>query len=54
MFETLELSVIDSFQEYLTDDPAQIAIDAMLRQGAMLTVESVIEWAPEGVELSDD
>lgn len=48
------MSVIDSFREYLTEDPAQVAVEAMLRQGAMLTVENVLEWTPEGVELSDD
>ena len=48
------MSVIDSFREYLTEDPAQIAVEAMLRQGAMLTIENVLDWAPAGVELSDD
>ena len=56
LLEDLELSVLDSFQDYLMASTTdEIALAAMLRQGAALMVERVIDWSPEGVEgVNDD
>jgi len=54
LFEELELAVIDSFQDYLPEIPAEFYSQAMLRQGATLMVETVMDWAPAGVEGPND
>ncbi len=55
LFEDLELSVIDYFQDYLSGrDTGDVAMQAMLRQGAALMVEQVLDWSPKGVEGPND
>lgn len=56
LFEDLELSVLDSFQDYLPDgDPGVTAMAAMLRQGGAQMVEKVLDWSPAGAEgVSDE
>ena len=55
LFEDLELSVIDSFQDYLPEvDANDVAMQAMLRQGATKIVEQVLDWSPKGVEGPND
>ena len=55
LFEDLELSVIDTFQDYLQeDDVSSVALQAMLRQGAAKMVEQVLDWSPAGVEGPND
>lgn len=54
LFEELELAVVDSFQEYLDPSDPALLMHAMERQGAARIVESVIQWAPEGVEAPGD
>lgn len=55
LFEDLELSVIDTFQDYLQEDDASaVALQAMLRQGAAKMVEQVLDWSPAGVEGPND
>lgn len=55
LFEDLELSVLDSFQDYLPDDTiGKTAMQAMLRQGAAQMVEEVLDWEPKGLEQEDD
>ena len=55
LFEDLELSVIDSFQDYLPEDNQDKAmITAMLRQGAAQAIERVLDWSPSGVEGAND
>ena len=55
LFEDLELSVIDSFQDYLPEDSVDsAAMQAMVRQGAAQMVERVLDWAPKGLEIADD
>lgn len=55
LFEDLELAVIDSFQDYLSEDSQESAImQAMLRQGGMQMADQVIEWRPAGLEVDDE
>lgn len=55
LFEDLELGVIDSFQDYLSEDNQDsIVVQSMLRQGAAQLVEFVLEWAPKGLVQDDD
>jgi hypothetical protein len=55
LFEDLELSVVDSFQDYIADDAAdRVAMQTMMKQGAAMMVERVIDWAPAGVEVEDE
>ena len=55
LFEELELSVLDSFQDPLPDDTTDnVALAAMRRQGATTMVDIILDWAPEGVEGPDD
>ena len=55
LFEDLELSVIDGFQDYLPEDDIDAAaMTAMLRQGAAKMVEQVLDWSPSGVEGPND
>ncbi len=50
-FEDLELSVIDSFQDYLTDmEPDRILPMLARREGASMLVEQLLDWSPAGVE----
>ena len=49
LFQELELGVVDQFQDYLPEDSVEkIALGAMVRQGAAKTVETVLDWAPDG------
>ena len=55
LFEDLELSVIDSFQDYLPENHSDTtAMLAMLRQGGSQMVETVLDWSPAGVEGPND
>lgn len=55
MLEGLELSVLDSFQNYLPeDDPGETAMAAMLRQGGVKMAENILDWSPAGVEGPND
>lgn len=55
LFEELELSVLDKFQDYLPEDSVEgAAMLSMLRQGAAQTVEIVLDWAPAGLESDDN
>lgn len=55
LHEDLELAVLDSFQDYLPEDKTdEIAVQAMLRQGAAQMVELVLDWEPKGLEKDDD
>lgn len=55
LFDDLELSVLDSFQDWLPDDNQDAAaMAAMLRQGGAQMVERVLDWSPAGVEGPND
>lgn len=56
LFEDLELSVIDSFQDYVTENstPEKILIEVGKRDGASQMVEQVLDWSPDGVEGPND
>ena len=56
LFEELELSVIDSFQDYLTSNltPAEVPQYVGFREGAAQTVEKILDWVPAGVEGPND
>ena len=55
LFEDLELAVIDSFQDYLPTSSSDESISiAMMRQGAAQAIETVLEWAPNGVRSKSD
>ena len=55
LFEELELSVLDSFQDYLPDESIdKAAMAAMSRQGATEMVDIVLDWAPAGVKGEND
>lgn len=55
LFDDLELSVLDSFQNYLpVDEPGETAMVAMLKQGGAQMVENVLDWSPAGVEGPND
>ena len=56
LFEDLEMAVIDSFQDYLSNNctPEQILNYTGLRDGAAQMVERVLDWAPAGVEGVND
>ncbi len=47
--------MIDSYQDYLSEgDAKDIAMMAMVRQGAAQMVEKVLDWSPAGVEGPND
>ena len=50
LFEELELAVIDSFQDYLSDNYSaeQILNASGIRDGAAQMVERVLSWSPVG------
>jgi len=50
LFDDLELAVIDSYQDYLPDDPNLAFSLAKQREGSSIMVEQVLDWAPKGVE----
>ena len=55
LFEDIELGVFSSFLDDLPeDDPDAALTQAMLRQGGKQLAESILEWAPEGCEVSED
>jgi hypothetical protein len=55
LFEELELSVLDSFQDYLPIDSVDnVALKAAERQGAAGMADNVLDWSPAGVEASSD
>ena len=55
LFDDLELAVVDSYRDYLTETSADNAlIGAMIRQGAMKMIELVLDWSPAGVEGPND
>ena len=55
LFEELELSVLDSFQDYLPNGSIdRAAMAAMSRQGATEMVDIVLDWAPAGVKGDND
>lgn len=55
LHEDLELAVIDAFQDYLPEDTVDnVAVQAMLRQGASQMVERVLDWAPVGLTEEDN
>lgn len=52
MFEELELAVIDSYQDYLSNNsysPDEMMNLVGMRDGAAQMVELVLDWAPAGV-----
>ena len=54
-YEELELTVLESLRDYLPEDSTDdIVIQSMLRQGAMQTIERVLDWSPDGVEGPND
>ena len=55
LFEELELSVLDSFQDYLPDESIdRTAMAAMSRQGATEMVDIILDWVPAGVKGEND
>lgn len=51
LFEELELSVIDSFQDYYESQTVDaVAMSTMTRQGAAMMVETVLDWTPIGIK----
>lgn len=51
LFEDLELSVIDGYQDYLCDFSSDaVAMHAIKREGFAFAVEQVLDWAPAGLE----
>lgn len=55
LFEEIELSVLDSYLDYLsTDSVDQVALISMVRQGASEMVEKILDWAPAGVTGPND
>ena len=56
LFESLELAVIDSFQDYLSSSytPNEMVNIIGVRDGAAQMVETVLDWAPTGLEKEDD
>lgn len=56
LFEDLELTVIDKFQDYVTENntPDEILIEVGKRDGASQMVEQVLDWSPAGVEGPND
>ena len=55
LFEDLELSVIDRLQDYLPENSTDdIVIQSMLRQGAMQTIDQILDWSPSEVEGPND
>ena len=57
LFEDLELVVIDSYQDYLSNhsySPNEILTLVGLRDGAAQMVERVIDWSPSGVKGPND
>ena len=56
LFEDLELSVIDTYQDYVTENntPEEILIEVAKRDGASQMVEQVLDWSPKGVEGPND
>jgi hypothetical protein len=57
LFEELELAVVESYQDYLSNQaysPDEISALVGVRDGAAQMVERVLEWAPAGVEGPDD
>lgn len=54
LFEDLELAVIDSYQDYLPDEPNLAFSLAKTREGESLMVEKVLDWTPTGLEKDDD
>ncbi len=55
LFEDIELGVFDSLLDDLPEyDTNAIVAQAMLRQGGKKMAESILDWAPEGCEVSED
>ena len=56
LFDDLELSVIDKFQDYVTENNTaeEILIEVAKRDGASQMVEQVLDWSPKGVEGPND
>ena len=54
LFEDLELAVIDSFQDYLPDDPQSAFSVAKQREGGSQMVEQVLDWSPAGCTNPND
>ena len=55
LLESLELSVIDSYQDYQQDTTTDlVAMSIMTRQGAYEMVDHVLEWSPAGVRSPTD
>ncbi len=56
LFEELELAVIDSYQNYVTENnnTDEILIEVGKRDGYAQMVEQVIDWSPAGVEGPND
>ena len=54
LFDHLELSVIDSYQDYLPDDPQTAFSVAKMREGGSIMVERVLDWSPEGCTNPND
>jgi len=54
LFEDLELGVIDSFQDWLPNDPNEALCVAKEREGASKLVDTILDWSPAGVEGPND
>ena len=54
LFEDLELAVIDSFQDYLPDEPQVAFSIAKMREGGAQMVEQVLDWSPAGCTNPND
>jgi len=54
LFEELELSVVDSYQDYLPDDPQTAFSIAKMREGGSQMVEQVLDWSPSGCTNPND
>lgn len=54
-FEDLELAVIDSFQEYLSDAAPDIAVVGLYRRdGATILADQILGWSPDGTKGVND
>lgn len=55
LFEELELCIAESFIDYLAENSTdEIAITAMLRQGATQMVDMILGWTPQGIYVEDE